>query len=124
MVFSFIFAGIEYRYINRREAEWTTKVEGFYEKNAFWLISPYQAYLLLPAFIVVAFTQPVTAWAANTFLIAFLEDAFYFAWRGRRVAKGEWTTRLFGSFTLGGYEVPVWWPLCLILVAGLYLAPL
>ena len=123
LVFSVIFAGIEYRYINRREAEWTRKVDGFYEKAAFWVISPYHAFLLLPLFIVSAFTLPITAWAGNTFVVAVLEDIAYFGWAKRRVMKGEWTTQLFGSFSVGGLEVPVWWPLDTALVVVLYLLP-
>ncbi len=122
-VFAIIFAGIEYRYINRREADWTKKVEGFFEKPAFWVISPYQAYLLLPLFITAAFTLPVTAWAANTFLVAVLEDIAYFGWRGKAVMPGEWTTTLFGSFRLGRFVIPTWWPLDLLIAAGLYLLP-
>jgi hypothetical protein len=124
LVFAVLFAGIEYRYVNRREKEWTTKVEGFHEKPAFWVISPYHAYLLLPTFVVVAFALPVSAWAGNTFLMAIAEDVSYFAWRGSRVKKGEWTTELFGSFTVHGREVPIWWLLGLVLAAALYLMPL
>ncbi|MDV3278509.1 MAG: hypothetical protein LYZ69_08625 [Nitrososphaerales archaeon] len=124
VAFAVLFAGIEYRYVNRREEEWTRKVESFYEKAAFWIISPYQAYLLLPTFVVVAFALPVSAWAGNTFLVAVAEDMAYFAWRGSRVVKGEWTTMLFGSFTVNGHEVSVWWPLGLLIAAALYLMPL
>lgn len=122
-VFAVIFAGIEYRYINRGEAEWTRKVEGFFEKPAFWVISPYQAYLLLPLFITAAYTFPITAWAANTFLVAVLEDLAYFVWRGRIVMTGEWTTTLFGSFRVGRFVIPIWWPLDLLVAAGLYALP-
>ncbi|MDA4124386.1 MAG: hypothetical protein OK438_02895 [Thaumarchaeota archaeon] len=120
VVFAVIFAGIEYRYINRAEAEWTKKVEGFFEKPAFWVISPYQAYLLLPLFITAAFTFSITAWAGNTFLVAVLEDMVYFAWRGKMVMEGEWTTTLFGSFRIGRFVIPTWWPLDLLVAAGLY----
>jgi hypothetical protein len=70
IVFGVIYAGIEYRYVNRREADWTRKTEGFLEKPVFWVISPYHLYLLLPLFVSAAFTLPLTAWAANTFLLA------------------------------------------------------
>jgi len=119
--FAILFAGIEYRYVNRMEAN---EMEGFQEKPAFWLISPYQAYLLLPAFVVVALAPSVSAWVANTFMIALLEDVAYFLWRGRWVRSGEWTTRLFGSFSLAGKVVPIWWPLALVLSASFYLMPL
>ncbi len=121
--FAIIFAGIEYRYINRAEADWTRKVDGFFEKPVFWVISPYHAYLLLPLFITAAFTLPVTAWAANTFVLAVIEDIAYFVWRGKAVRAGEWTTTLFGSFKVGRLVVPTWWPLDLLLAAGLYLLP-
>ena len=123
LVFDIVFAGIEYRYINRREEEWTKSVEGFAEKPAFWLISPYQAYLLMPLFIVAGSALPLTAWAANVFLIALVEDIAYFVWRGRGVVKGEWTTQLFGSFNLARVEVPIWWPLALALAAVLSAIP-
>jgi hypothetical protein len=123
LAFGIIFAGIEYRYVNRREAEWTKKTEGFYEKPAFWVIAPYHVLLLLPLFIVASFTFPITAWAGNTFFLAVLEDIAYFAWRGKGVAKGEWTTTLFGSFSIGGLVVPLWWPLDLLIAAFLYWIP-
>lgn len=122
--FAIIYAAIEYKYVNRSEADWTKQVEGFQEKPAFWVIWPYHAYLLLPLFIVAAFTFPVTAWAANTFLVAVLEDIAYFAWRGKAVVAGEWTTTLFGSFKLGRFVIPVWWPLDLLIALVLYLVPL
>jgi hypothetical protein len=122
-VFAAIFAGIEYRYINRAEAEWTKKVEGFFEKPVFWVISPYHVYLLLPLFITAAFTFSITAWAANTFLVAVLEDVVYFVWRGRMVMAGEWTTTLFGSFRIGKFVIPTWWPLDLVVAIGLYVLP-
>jgi hypothetical protein len=124
VVFGIIYAGIEYRYVNRSEADWTKKTEGFFEKPVFWVIPPYQLYLLLPLFITAAFALPLTAWAANTFLIAVVEDIAYFAWRGKSVMSGEWTTTLFGSFRLGRFVIPVWWPLDLIVAAALYLIPL
>ncbi|MBI3840984.1 MAG: hypothetical protein HY297_03390 [Thaumarchaeota archaeon] len=121
--FAVVYAGIEFRYVNRSEAEWTKKMDGFLEKAAFWVVAPYHAYLLLPLFIIVAFTLPVTAWAGNTFLLAVLEDVAYFVWRGKAVVKGEWTTTFFGSFNLGRLVVPVWWPLDVLVAVGLYLAP-
>jgi len=118
-----IFAGIEYRYVNRREAGWTKETEGFQEKPVFWVISPYHLYLLLPLFIAASFTLPITAWAWNAFTLAVVEDIAYFAWRGKGVAKGEWTTTLFGSFSVGGVEIPVWWPLDLLIAAFLFWLP-
>ncbi|MDV3293008.1 MAG: hypothetical protein LYZ70_01925 [Nitrososphaerales archaeon] len=123
-VFAVIFGGMEYRYVNRREGKWTYEVDGFYEKPAFWLISPYQAYFLLPAFVVVAFAPSVSAWAANTFLVATLEDVAYFLWRGEWVKSGEWTTLLFGSVTVADRVVPLWWPLAIALSVACYLMPL
>jgi len=124
VAFGVVYAGIEYRYVNRRESDWTHRIEGFYEKPAFWVISPYQAYLLLPLFVIASFTVPLTAWAANTFVVAVVEDAAYFVWRGKGVMKGEWTTTLFGSFRLGRFVVPAWWPMGVLVAAALYLAPL
>ncbi len=123
LIFAGLYAGIEYRYVNRREEEWTKGVEGFYEKPGFWVISPYHAFLLLPLFIAVAFTFPITAWAANTFLIAVVEDIAYFVWRGKSVMSGEWTTTLFGSFKLGRLVIPIWWPLDLLIAMALFLVP-
>ncbi len=123
-VFAVIFGGMEYRYVNRREARWTYELDGFYEKPAFWIISPYHVYFLLPAFLVIAFAPSVSAWAANTFLVAALEDVAYFLWRGEWVKSGEWTTLLFGSFSVAGRAVPIWWPLALGLSAACYLMPL
>lgn len=123
LAFGIIFAGIEYRYVNRREAEWTKKTESFYEKPVFWVISPYHFFLLLPLFIAASFTLSITAWAGNTFLLAVGEDMVYFVWKGKGVVKGEWTTTLFGSFSIGGFVVPVWWPLDLALAAFLYWVP-
>jgi len=78
---------------------------------------------LLPVFIAVAFTLPITAWAANTFLMAVVEDVAYFGWRGRSVIAGEWTTTLFGSFKLGRFVIPAWWPLGFLIALALYLVP-
>ncbi len=119
-----VFGGIEYRYVNRREAEWTKRIEGFYEKPAFAKYSPYQLFFLLPLFLVVSYSPSTTAWAANVFLIALLEDISYFAWRGRMVEKGEWTTQLFGSFEVGPVVMPVWWPIDLVVALALYATPL
>jgi hypothetical protein len=124
LVFGIIFAGIEYRYVNRREKDWTQPSHGFLEKPAFWVITPYHAYFLLPLFIVSAFTLPITAWAGNTFVLAVIEDVAYFVWRGRGVAKGEWTTTLFGSFSIGQAVIPTWWPLDTLIAAALFLVPL
>lgn len=122
--FAVIYAGIEYKYINRAEAEWTRNTPGFYEEPAFWRISPYQALLLLPLFVVSAYTLPVTAWAGNVFLITTVEDIAYFLWRGRSVVAGEWTTTLMGSFSVGRYVIPFWWPLTAFVALGLYFLPL
>ena len=118
-----IYGGIEYRYINRREEDWTKKVEGFVEKPVFGTYSPYQVYFLLPLFAIISYTQSVSAWAANVFLLGLLEDLSYFGWRGEMVKKGEWTTQLFGSFKVGSAVIPVWWPIDLIITFFLYLIP-
>jgi hypothetical protein len=123
LAFGIVFGGIEYRYVNRREAEWTKKTEGFNEKPVFWVITPYHLYLVLPLFIAASFTLSVTAWAANIFLLAVVEDMAYFVWKGKGVTKGEWTTTLFGSFSVGGFVVPVWWPVDLLVAALLYWVP-
>ena len=123
LAFGIIFAGIEYRYVNKREEGWTATGEGFLEKPAFWVITPYHAFFLLPLFIVSAFTLPITAWAGNTFVLAVIEDIVYFVWRGRRVAKADWTTTLFGSFSIGRYVIPNWWPLDTLVAAALFLVP-
>ncbi len=119
-----IYAGIEYGYVNRKEAEWTKKIDGFYEEPVFWKYTRYHVYFLLPLFIVISFTGSITAWAGNVFLLALVEDVAYFAWRGKMVTQGEWTAQLFGSFNLGGSVVPVWWPLDLVLVLFFYAIPL
>lgn len=123
VAFAAVYAGIEFRYVNRYEKEWTKTADGFVEKYLFWVISPYHAFFLLPLFIVVAFALPISAWAGNTFLLAVLEDMAYFGWRGKAVARGEWTTKLFGSFGLGRIVIPVWWPLDTAVAAALYLLP-
>ncbi len=124
MVFGIIYAGIEYRYINRREEGWTPPAHGFPEKPSFWVITPYHAFFLLPLFVVSAFTLPITAWAGNTFVLAVIEDVAYFVWRGSGVAKGEWTTTLFGSFSIGRTVIPTWWPIDTLIAAALFLVPL
>ena len=124
LAFAVFYAGIEYRYVNRREEGWTKKVEGFFEKPVFWKIAPYQAYLLFPIFVIVGCTMPVTAWAGNTLLIMVLEDVAYFVWRGSWVRAGDWTTTLLGSISVGRRVIPLWWVPAVLLVLVLYLAPL
>lgn len=124
VAFGVIYAGIEYRYVNRHEREWTKTAEGFVEKAVFWEISPYHLYLLLPLFVVASFALPITAWAGNVFFVAVLEDIAYFAWRGRSVNKGEWTTKLLGSARVGRFEVPLWWPLDILVAGILFWVPL
>ena len=124
VAFAGIYAGIEYRYVNRYERDYTRTAEGFVEKPALRVFAPYHVYLLLPLFAVVSFVLPLTAWAANCLVLAVLEDSAYFLWRGKRVAKGEWTTTIMGSFSLGGFEVPTWWPLDIAAAALLYALPL
>ncbi len=123
VAFAVVFAGLEYRYVNRYEREWTKTAEGFVEKPVFWVISPYHLYLLLPLFILVSAAFPLTAWAGNAFLLAVLEDAVYFVWRGRWVDRRDWTTTLFGSFRVGRFEIPFWWPLDIALAAILFWVP-
>ena len=124
LVFAIIYAGIEYRYVNRREKDWTQPAEGFAEKPVFWVITPYHLFFLLPLFIASSFTLPISAWAGNTFVLAVMEDIVYFAWKGKLVTKGEWTTTLFGSFSIGRLVVPVWWPIDTVVAVALYLVPL
>lgn len=123
VAFSLIYAGIEYRYVNRFERPWTKSQEEFLEKPVFWVISPYHLYLLLPLFIVASYSPSISAWAGNVFFLAVLEDMAYFAWRGTAVSRADWTTTLFGSFRVGGFEVPVWWPLDLAFAAALFWVP-
>ncbi len=124
VAFAIIFAGIEYRYVNRYERDYTKTAEGFVEKPVFSVFAPYHVYLLLPLFAVASFVLPLSAWIANGLLLAVLEDVAYFGWRGRMVAKGEWTTTILGSFSLGRVEVPNWWPVDILVAAVLYLVPL
>ena len=124
VLFAVLFAGIEYRYINRKEVGWKDGLDQEGERPAFWVISPYQLYLLFPIFIVVGFSASVSAWVANTFAIALLEDVAYFVWRRAWVKRGEWTTLMFGSFEVAGKAVPAWWPLALTISLACYLMPL
>jgi hypothetical protein len=120
-VFGVVYAGIEYRYVNRYEREWTRTAEGFNEKPVFWVISPYHLYLLLPLFVIASYSPSLTAWAGNAFFLAVLEDVVYFVWRGTPVSNKDWTTTLMGSFRIGSAEVPVWWPLDILVAVALYL---
>ncbi len=124
VIFAAIYAGIEFRYVNRYEREYTKTAEGFVEKPVFGVFMPYHVYLLLPLFALVSFALPFTAWVGNGLVLAVLEDLAYFVWRRRRVAKGEWTTKIVGSFNVGGVEIPIWWPLDLLLAGAFYLVPL
>ena len=123
LVFAVIYAGIEYKYINRSESEWVNGEEVYREKFLFWVVRPYHLYLLLPLFIVVSFSTSVTAWAGNTFLLAVVEDVAYFGWRGKGVRKGEWTTKWFGALNIGRTAVPIWWPVDTLVAAPLFVAP-
>lgn len=123
VIFAVVYAGIEYRYVNRYERPWTKTTEEFAERPVFWVITPYHFFLLLPLFLVASFALPITSWAGNVFILAVLEDVAYFIWRGRGVAKGEWTTTLFGSLKVGPLEMPVWWPLDIAVAAALFWLP-
>ncbi|HKT22277.1 MAG TPA: hypothetical protein VJR06_06710 [Nitrososphaerales archaeon] len=120
IIFGIIYAGIEYRYVNRSEADWTKTAEGFSERPLFWAITPYHFFLLLPLFVVASYAPSITAWAGNVFFLAVIEDAVYFIWRRRPVAKADWTTTLMGSIRFGPMEVPVWWPLDTLIAAVLF----
>ena len=122
-IFAVVYAGIEYRYVNRREQDWTKTMEDFDEKPVFWVISPYHFYLLLPLFVAVSYSPSFTAWAGNVFFLAALEDAVYFIWRGKRVTKEDWTTTLMGSFRVGSVVVPTWWPVDMLVAAVLFWIP-
>ncbi len=124
VAFALVYAGIEFRYVNRRELDWTRTAEVFNQKPVFSIFTSYHVYLLFPLFVVVSFAWPATAWAANGLVLTVMEDAAYFVWRGRRVARGEWTTTLVGSFSVGGFVVPTWWVLDVVAALALYLAPL
>lgn len=123
LAFAAVYAGIEYRYVNRWERGLPEDRQGEPEKPAFWVVLPYHVYFLLPAFVVVSFALPPTAWAGNGLLLAVAEDVAYFCWRRKWVAPGEWTTTLMGSLNAGEYAIPLWWPVCLAAAAALYAAP-
>jgi hypothetical protein len=119
-VFGAIYAGVEYRYVNRYERDWTKEKEEFNEKPVFWVISPYHFYLLLPLFVTVSYAPSLTAWAGNVLFLAVFEDMVYFVWRRSPVSKKDWTTTLMGSFRVGPMEVPYWWPIDLAAAALLF----
>jgi hypothetical protein len=87
------------------------------------VFTPYHVFLLFPLFVAVAFALPLTAWVGNFFLLGLGEDVAYFGWRKKRVMKGEWTTSILGSFSIGDVVVPVWYPLSLALILLMYLLP-
>jgi len=124
VAFAVVYAGIEYRYVNRYERDYTKTAEGFVEKPVIGVFAPYHVYLLLPLFAIVSFVPSFLNWVANGLVLAVLEDVAYFVWRGKRVAKGEWTTTIIGSFSLGRYEVPTWWPVDIVVAALFFLLPL
>jgi hypothetical protein len=121
--FALFFAGIEYRYVNRRDAEWTKTSEAFLEKPALWKLMPYHLFFVLPVFVISAYDLPITVWAGNVLWIMVLEDLAYFVWRGRWVMAGEWTTTLLGGFRVGKYVVPGWWIPWIVLALVLYWVP-
>jgi hypothetical protein len=123
VAFGVVYAGIEYRYVNRYEKDWPKSPMGGLEKPVFWAITPYHLYLLLPLFIIVSFATSITAWAGNAFFLAVLEDVVYFVWRGKAVTKADWTTTLFGSFTVDRFVIPIWWPLDIVVAGALFLSP-
>jgi hypothetical protein len=123
IAFGIVYAGIEYRYVNRYEREWTRTAEGFVEKPVFWVIMPYHLYLLLPLFMIASFALPLTAWFGNAVFLAVFEDMAYFVWRGKMVVKGDWTTTIAGSVRAGGYEIPIWWPVDILVAAVLFAVP-
>ncbi len=123
-VFAVLYAGIEYRYVNRYEREFPTTAEGVSEKPVFWVITPYHLFLLLPLFVTASFAPTITAWAGNTFFLAVMEDVVYFGWRGKWVTAQDWTTTLLGSFRVGRFVIPVWWPLDILVAGVLFLVPL
>ncbi len=120
--FGVVYAGIEYRYVNRYERELVAAAGGEVEKPVFWVMLPYHLYLLLPLFVIVSYSPSLTAWAGNLFFLAALEDMAYFAWRRTPVSKRDWTTRLMGSFRVGPMEIPFWWPLVAVVAAALFWA--
>ncbi len=123
LAFAVIYAGVEFRYINRSEADWADGKEVYREKFIFWVVRPYHLYLLLPMFIAVSYSPSLTAWAGNTFLMAVAEDMAYFAWRGKGVRSGEWTTRWFGEVKVRGLVLPLWWPVDALVAVAFFTAP-
>ena len=118
--FGVVYAGIEYRYVNRYEREPVATAVGAAEKPVFWAILPYHLYLLLPLFVIASYSPSFTAWGGNAFFLAALEDMAYFAWRRIPVSKKDWTTTLMGSFKVGPMEVAYWWAVDLLVAAGLF----
>ena len=68
LAFAVIYGGIEYRYVNRREAGSSPGSYEFFEKPILGAFAPYHVFLLFPLFITSAFATPLTAWADNFFL--------------------------------------------------------
>ncbi len=89
VAFAVVYSGIEYRHVNRRELEWTRTAEGFSEEPVLHVFTPYHVYLVLPAFVVASFAFSFTACVANGLVLAVLEDAASFVWRGKRVDRGS-----------------------------------
>ncbi|MDG6989243.1 MAG: hypothetical protein JRN21_07970 [Nitrososphaerota archaeon] len=118
--FGIVYAGIEYRYVNKYERELVAAADGEVEKPVLWVMLPYHLYLLLPLFVIVSYTPSLTAWAGNVFFLAGLEDMTYFAWRRTLVSKSDWTTKLMGSIRVGPMEIPLWWPLVAVVAAALF----
>ncbi len=115
LAFAVVYAGIEYRYLNRYEKAFPS------ERPVFGLIMPYHLFFLLPLFIITSYTPAVTAWAGNVLSLAVAEDVVYFAWRGKAVTRQDWTANLVGSFDAGGTAVPFWWIVCGLAAAALFL---
>ncbi len=118
LAFAVVYAGIEYRYLNRYEKEFPQ------EKPVLGTILPYHTYFLLPVFVIVSYSASITAWAGNVFFLTVAEDAIYFAWRGRPVTQADWTSNILGNFKVGRAVIPVWWIPCIVAAAGLYLVSL
>jgi hypothetical protein len=123
VVFAVIFAGIEYRYVNRRERDLDGPGSVFSEKPVFSVVTPYHLFLLLPLFVIVSYSPSVSAWAGNTFLLAVAEDMSYFVWRKKGVSKADWTTKLLGSVGTGPVTIPAWWPVDLLLAVLFFWVP-
>ncbi|HXW37249.1 MAG TPA: hypothetical protein VEJ36_05040 [Nitrososphaerales archaeon] len=121
--FAVLFSGFEYFVVNRREANGSSAPSVLGAKPIFMEFYPYHLLFVLPVFIVVSYSASISAWAANVFLLALVEDALYFAWRGRWIVRGDWTAQTFGSFSVGGRVIPNWYPFALLAAAGLYAAP-